>query len=440
MANNTMTKKYQHALKKVDGASLLLTSLETIKEERLHRLKKKQAFKLEKLKVKHFLNTCPDDDYINYYIKPYQQKIGRKIHFKSKRLLYLNKASKETIIQTLNQQMTDLMDHKSRQVLSKRKKRTLIHLKQFEAFTHKSYIKYDTKLNHFIQLLKVKTEKTLKKYHAILDQYEPPYVLPNDTILHLDHISMHFGGIKAVDDVSIEVKKGDIFGLIGPNGAGKTTVFNCITRFYQPTLGEMYFKNKFNHTIKLNDIEVHQVIEHGIARTFQNVELVYELSILDNLLVGAHSLVHSSFTDHLLHTNKLKRETEWLKKRALKILNDLGLFYYQAIPPIGLPYGILKKIELARVLMTHPTLIILDEPAAGLNDMETKDLAATIKKIKQEYDVTIILVEHDMGLVMEVCNRICAISFGKEITTGSPLDIQSHPQVKEAYLGGDLDA
>ncbi|MBU1020433.1 MAG: ABC transporter ATP-binding protein [Firmicutes bacterium] len=260
----------------------------------------------------------------------------------------------------------------------------------------------------------------------------------NETaILKIDHLTMQFGGLKAVDDLSFEVKKGEVFGLIGPNGAGKTTVFNCITQFYKPPLGNIYYRNSLNDILLLNDFKVHNVVKQGIVRTFQNVELIWELSILDNMLVGAHSLYRSTFLTHSFQTFGFKREEAILKSKAEKILSDLDLIAYKDFYPVGLPYGILKKIELARTLMTNPNLIILDEPAAGLNDSETESLALTIKQIQKDYNCTIFLVEHDMGLVMNICDTICAISFGKKLAIGTPKEIQSNKLVQEAYLGGE---
>ncbi|MBN2300606.1 MAG: ABC transporter ATP-binding protein [Acholeplasmataceae bacterium] len=261
--------------------------------------------------------------------------------------------------------------------------------------------------------------------------------MSDDAILKIDQLTMQFGGLKAVDNLSFEVKKGEVFGLIGPNGAGKTTVFNCITQFYKSGTGNIFYRNSVNDVLLLNNYKVHNVVRQGIVRTFQNVELIWELSILDNMLVGAHSLYRASFLSHSLQTFGFKREESILKSKAEKILADLDLLMYKDFYPIGLPYGTLKRIELARTLMTNPNLIILDEPAAGLNDSETEALAKTIKKIQSEYNCTIFLVEHDMSLVMSICDTICAISFGKKLAMGTPKEIQSNPLVQEAYLGGE---
>jgi len=302
---------------------------------------------------------------------------------------------------------------------------------------------YSAKLEKFVS----KTDKVIKNYEtkivAIKKQLQTLEVkvdngiLEDGELLRLDHLSMNFGGLKAVDDLSFSVKEGEIFGLIGPNGAGKTTVFNCITRFYKPTFGEMHFKNKLNDITDLNGIVVHNIIKEGIARTFQNVEMIWELNILENLLVAGHTEYRSGFFGHLFNSRLLRQEEVVMKMKAQKILEDLDLFQYAYQYPMGLPYGTLKKIELARTLMVNPNLIILDEPAAGLNDAETEALVKTIRKIRDDYKTTIFLVEHDMTLVMEICDTVCAISFGKKLAIGTPKEIQSSKVVREAYLGGE---
>lgn len=286
--------------------------------------------------------------------------------------------------------------------------------------------------------LNIDLKKSLERfshYESIVNPLSG--LIDEDTILKLDHLSMHFGGLKAVDDLSFSVKKGEIFGLIGPNGAGKTTVFNCITRFYRPTSGSVYYRNYLNEPLDLNRFKVHNVIKEGIVRTFQNVELIWELPVLENLLVAGHTLYRTGFFGQLFNIRRIRREEMIMRQKAMKILADLDLLQYQYMYPLGLPYGILKKVELGRTLMVNPALIILDEPAAGLNDVETDNLAITIKKIQNEYHTTIFLVEHHMGLVMKICDTICAISFGKLLAIGTPQAIQASKVVREAYLGGE---
>ena len=280
------------------------------------------------------------------------------------------------------------------------------------------------------------TIKQLEDKKEILDK-RLEFKNQKDLHLSLSNLTMSFGGLKAVDKLSFDVKKGEIFGLIGPNGAGKTTVFNCITQFYKPSFGDIYYRDENDKVSSLISYKVHDIINLGIVRTFQNVELVWELTVLDNLLVGAHSLYNSGFFSQLLHLPKFKYEEKVLKNKAYDILAKLDLLAYKDMIPYGLPYGILKKIELARTLMTNPKLIILDEPAAGLNDSETKDLAKLIREIRDKFNLTIFLVEHDMELVMDICDTICAISFGKKLAIGTPSEIQTSKLVQEAYLGGE---
>ena len=259
--------------------------------------------------------------------------------------------------------------------------------------------------------------------------------LPEDVLLRVEGLKMYFGGLKAVDDVTFDVKKGEIFGLIGPNGAGKTTVFNCITRFYDATDGDIHFCNKDNEVVDLRGFQVHDVILQGVARTFQNVELVKEISVLDNLLVACTREYRSNLLVQALGLPSLRREEEALKEKARRVLKFMGLESYANWLAFGLPYGILKKVEIARALMSDARLIIMDEPAAGLNDSETAELTETIRRIRDEFGVTILLVEHDMSLVMNVCDTVCAISFGKMLAIGTCQEIKQNKAVQEAYLG-----
>ncbi|MDO9629510.1 MAG: ABC transporter ATP-binding protein [Acholeplasmataceae bacterium] len=328
----------------------------------------------------------------------------------------------------------------NQELLRKEEKRLNEELKAFEAQLilddQEKYNLESAKIDEKNLLLSAKLEELEIKKASLLSGMTT-HEMPDDVILRLTGLRMQFGGLVAVDNLTFDVKKGEVFGLIGPNGAGKTTVFNCITQFYKPTAGQMLYRDKNHDIVDLNDFAVHDVIKHGIVRTFQNVELIWELSILDNLLIASHTQYQSNFFGHLIHSTRFKKEEEILKAKALKILTDLGLLGYKDFYPIGLPYGVLKLVELARTLMTNPKLIILDEPAAGLNDLESEKLVSTIRKIQKEYDCTIFLVEHDMGLVMKLCDTICAISFGKKLAIGTPKEIQANKIVQEAYLGGE---
>ena len=255
-------------------------------------------------------------------------------------------------------------------------------------------------------------------------------------LLVLENITMYFGGLKAVDDLSFTVNEGEIIGLIGPNGAGKTTVFNCITQFYKNYQGNIYFSDQ-DQLQDLREVDVTKVIDYGLVRTFQNVELVPDLSILDNLLVGAHNQFETGIIAHIMRTKKAREEEARLKEKAYDILKFLNIFELKDFYVKGQPYGVMKKIEIARTLMSDPKMIILDEPAAGLNDRETDELEMLIKEIKKQYNTTILLIEHDMGFVMNICDRIVAINFGKFLAMDTPKNIQKNTQVQEAYLGKD---
>jgi branched-chain amino acid transport system ATP-binding protein len=258
-------------------------------------------------------------------------------------------------------------------------------------------------------------------------------------ILELDGVTMTFGGLKAVDNLSFAVNEGEIVGLIGPNGAGKTTVFNCVTQFYKDYSGSIRLHGE-SGPADLRSLPVTDVVKQGIARTFQNLELVRDLSILDNVMVGGHTHFHTGIISHLLKTPKARREEREMREKALGILEFLGIDRLKDFYAGGQPYGILKKIEIARTLMSNPRLIILDEPAAGLNDQETSELDALIYRIRDQFNTSILLIEHDMGLVMNICDRVCAINFGRFLAMDAPAKIQSNPLVQEAYLGKDDEA
>ncbi len=259
--------------------------------------------------------------------------------------------------------------------------------------------------------------------------------LANDVVLSIEDISIAFGGLKAVDAISFDIKEKEIFGLIGPNGAGKTTLFNCITQFYKPDKGNVIFRSKGNEVINLVNKKPHEIIDKGLVRTFQNVELIKELSVIDNVLVGAHIEFRASLVSQILKLKGAKKEEARLREKAEEVLTFMGLYQIKDQYVAGQPYGVLKKIELARTLMCDPKLIILDEPAAGLNDSETLALTELVKEIRDKFKCAILLVEHDMRFVTDLCDRICAISFGKQICVGTPIEIQANEQVQSAYLG-----
>lgn len=251
-------------------------------------------------------------------------------------------------------------------------------------------------------------------------------------MLKVENLSISFGGLKAVDDLSFHVKQGQIFGLIGPNGAGKTTVFNCITQFYLTDEGVIDFTGK-NGNVMLDKLKVHQIIKHGLVRTFQNVELIKYMTVMDNLLIGLHGQMKNNFIFDAFGFGK-KFEKQYHTK-AHEVLEFLNLSDIENEIAGSQPYGVQKLIELGRTLISDPLLIILDEPAAGMNRAETNELKKMIRRIRDELGITILLVEHDMDLVMNTCDEICVINFGKKITQGSPVDIKTNVDVQKAYLG-----
>nr|WP_272876682.1 ABC transporter ATP-binding protein [Clostridium sp. Cult1] len=259
--------------------------------------------------------------------------------------------------------------------------------------------------------------------------------ITGDIVLKVEDLSIAFGGLKAVDSLSFHIKEKEIFGLIGPNGAGKTTVFNCITQFYRPDGGKVLFRGNNGEIEDLVGQKPHEIISKGLVRTFQNIELIRELSVIDNLLVGSHIEFEASIFSQILKLPKAREEEVKLRKKGEEVLKYMDLYDIKDQLVAGQPYGVLKRIELARTLMCNPKLIILDEPAAGLNESETLALIEKVRDIRDRYDCSILLVEHDMKFVTDLCDRICAISFGKLLAIGTPEEIKTNEKVQTAYLG-----
>lgn len=249
------------------------------------------------------------------------------------------------------------------------------------------------------------------------------------TLLSVNDISVQFGGIRALSEVSFDIEKGSICGLIGPNGAGKTTMFNVISRIYDPTTGSLDFDGQ-----SLLDRAPHQISELGVFRTFQNLALWPRMTVLDNVMAGAHVWAKQNILTSMLSIGR-GREERALRQEAYSILADLDLADVAFNPCAGLPYGTLKKIELARAIMGKPKLLMLDEPATGLTHSEVDVLSEVIRKIRTDYDLTILLVEHHMGMVMSITEKVVVLDFGSKIAEGLPHEIAANPVVQEAYLG-----
>ena len=251
------------------------------------------------------------------------------------------------------------------------------------------------------------------------------------TFFRADNLIINFGGIRAVDDVSFAVSKGEVFTIIGPNGAGKTTIFNLISRIYEPTAGRLVFEDR-----DITNVPAHRIASFGIARTFQNIELFEHATLLENLLLARHAHKKSHFFGELLFLPSVRQMEVEHREAVERVIEFLNLQEYRDALIVNLPYGVRKVTELARALCTGPKLLLLDEPSSGLNVEETEDMAFWIEDIKGLLGITVLMVEHDMKLVSAVSDRVLALNYGRPIVTGTPREIQNHPEVVRAYLGG----
>ncbi len=252
-------------------------------------------------------------------------------------------------------------------------------------------------------------------------------------VLEVSELTKSFGGVVAVNDVSFTVEPGTIFSVIGPNGAGKTTLFNVITGVYAPGTGAVLFDGG-----DVTGLKTFELARLGISRSFQNLQVFFNMTALENVMVGRHLYTHRNFLSALLHTPALLRSDRQVHERSLELLDKVGLADYADEPADGLPYGVLKRLEIARALANEPKVLLLDEPAAGCNATETQEIDGLIKQIA-ELGITVVLVEHDMRLVMGISDRILVLNYGKKLAEGTVAEVRSDPEVIQAYLGAGTE-
>jgi branched-chain amino acid transport system ATP-binding protein len=259
-------------------------------------------------------------------------------------------------------------------------------------------------------------------------------------ILETKDLTMQFGGLTAVDNINFKVNPGEIVALIGPNGAGKTTFFNCVTGVYTPTSGDVLISPTGGSQQRINGLKPNKVTEKGLARTFQNIRLFQNMTVLENVMIGRHTKLKSGLLGALLRTSFTKVEENKVIQDSYNILVEVGLDKFVNELAKNLPYGAQRRLEIARAMGTEPALLLLDEPAAGMNPQETKELDEMILSIRDKNKISILLIEHDMSLVMSISEKIFVVDYGKLIAQGSPDEIKNNPDVIKAYLGDDSDA
>ena len=251
-----------------------------------------------------------------------------------------------------------------------------------------------------------------------------------EIVLKADHLCIQFGGLKAVDDVNFEIKKGELYGLIGPNGAGKTTLFNLLTGVYKPTSGRFYLCGE-----ELTGKAPADINKKGIARTFQNIRLFNNLTVIENVMVGLSNQIQCGVATSILRLPGHKKSEKEFYNRALELLKVFNLDEYKDYLAQNLPYGKQRKLEIARAMATNPKLLLLDEPAAGMNPNETQELMDVITFIREKFDITILLIEHDMRLVGGICEKLTVLNFGTELAKGETSEVLNNPEVIKAYIG-----
>lgn len=255
------------------------------------------------------------------------------------------------------------------------------------------------------------------------------------SLLQVDDLAIHFGGVKAVDGVSFAVEEGEVFSIIGPNGAGKSTIFNLISRFYKPTRGTIKFDGQ-----DITGLAAHEIGPLGIARTFQNIELFDHSTVLDNLLMGRHTHRRTQWFQDMFFVPKIRREERRHRAKVEEVIEFLELEAYREKLIAGLPYGVRKVVEIGRALAMGPKMILLDEPASGLSVEESQEVAYWVEDMRRDMGLTVLMVEHDMSLVNQVSDRVLAVANGQPLAMGTPSEVQADPQVKAAYLGTEVDA
>jgi branched-chain amino acid transport system ATP-binding protein len=259
-------------------------------------------------------------------------------------------------------------------------------------------------------------------------------------VLDVRGLTMDFGGLRAVNEVDLDVNQREIVALIGPNGAGKTTFFNCVTGVYEPTHGDVYISAPTGDSERINGLKPNRITERGLARTFQNIRLFQNMTVLENIMIGRDCRLKSGILGAVTRNKTTREEEERLIHESYSVLEEIGLERFVNHLAKNLPYGAQRRLEIARALATDPFLLLLDEPAAGMNPLETQNLVELIRQIRESREVTILLIEHDMSLVMRISERIFVMDYGKLIAKGSPDEIKADPVVIKAYLGEDADA
>ncbi len=258
-------------------------------------------------------------------------------------------------------------------------------------------------------------------------------------ILEVNNLTMDFGGLRAIDHLNISINKGEIAALIGPNGAGKTTFFNCITGIYTPTGGDVRI-SRDGKPERINGLKPNVVTRKGLARTFQNIRLFNSMTVLENVMIGCHPVTKTGVLGAIFRTRATRAEEKLIVERSYAILEKIGLDKYVNELAVNLPYGAQRRLEIARAMATDPFLLLLDEPAAGMNPQETLELDELILKIRDEDKISVLLIEHDMKLVMSLSDNIHVVDYGKKIAEGGPEEIRNNPVVIKAYLGEEIDA